>query len=351
MLSPEAVIPAALAAGMITPADIVDGTVDVRSIGRSHPVALLSVAGAPRLVFKSFAPKRGDTDGERAREIAVAALAKAIPALGRLLAPQVDWPADDDVIVSHAVPGQTPWLLDGLGGSEIAGAPLDWAGLVAIVAAPLAACHRATARLTRDDGSVPPCLDAGPPWGLRLFDGDGPADLWASPPLLPVLRRMAASPAIVAGTRRARAAWRRVCLVHGDLKHDNLLVARADNETSLTLIDWEMARLGDPAWDLAALLVRLVLANAPGPPWPEATVTAAATLVSAYATAATIPPPALAQRVVLYTGAWLQMTALQYLSVMGGAAPADQLEPMLTAAATTLAEADAITATLLAALP
>lgn len=349
MLTPDQVIPAALAAGMITPADIVEAGVEVHSIGRSHPVARLSVAGVPRLVFKSFGVTRGDTDGTRAREVAVAELGLAIPALGRLLAPQIPFAGDAEVVVSAHVPGQTPWLLDGVGGSEIAGEPLDWAGLVAIVAAPLAAMHRATAGLAREGATVPDCLRTTIPWGLRLFDGDGPADLWQSPPLVPLLRRLAASPAIVAGTRRARAAWRMRCLIHGDLKHDNLLVAREAGAARLTLIDWEMARLGDPAWDLAGLLVRLVLANAAGPAWPEPTVGAAAMLVRAYAAAAAMPAPPLAQRMVLYTGAWLQMTALQYVSLMGGAPPGDQLEPMLTAAATTLAEADAITRAVLAA--
>ncbi|MGP4110001.1 phosphotransferase family protein [Streptomyces sp. 4N509B] len=49
-----------------------------------------------------------------------------------------------------------------------------------------------------------------------------------------------------------RLTHRPFCLLHGDLHRDNLIVARADG--ALWTIDWELALLGDPVYDLATHL-------------------------------------------------------------------------------------------------
>jgi hypothetical protein len=54
-----------------------------------------------------------------------------------------------------------------------------------------------------------------------------------------------------------RAGWRASCLIHGDLKWDNVLVATGPSGRHVprpVLVDWEMAALGDPAWDVGVLL-------------------------------------------------------------------------------------------------
>jgi hypothetical protein len=49
--------------------------------------------------------------------------------------------------------------------------------------------------------------------------------------------------------------WRRLCLMHGDMKADNvLIVSRPDGGRELKLIDWELANLGEPLWDAACAL-------------------------------------------------------------------------------------------------
>jgi aminoglycoside phosphotransferase (APT) family kinase protein len=49
-----------------------------------------------------------------------------------------------------------------------------------------------------------------------------------------------------------RLTGRPFCLLHGDLHRDNLIVAASDS--SLWTIDWELALLGDPVYDLATHL-------------------------------------------------------------------------------------------------
>lgn len=49
---------------------------------------------------------------------------------------------------------------------------------------------------------------------------------------------------------RLRRTWRPECLVHGDFKWGNVL----PTDDGMVVVDWELARLGPPAWDLACVL-------------------------------------------------------------------------------------------------
>ena len=52
----------------------------------------------------------------------------------------------------------------------------------------------------------------------------------------------------------ARAGWRRDTLIHGDMKFDNVVVRAAQTpEQSLHVVDWELADVGDAAWDVASI--------------------------------------------------------------------------------------------------
>jgi len=54
---------------------------------------------------------------------------------------------------------------------------------------------------------------------------------------------------------RARAGWRRDALMHGDMKFDNIVVRGAQtSEQTLHVVDWELADVGDAAWDVASIL-------------------------------------------------------------------------------------------------
>jgi Phosphotransferase enzyme family len=55
---------------------------------------------------------------------------------------------------------------------------------------------------------------------------------------------------------RVRTGWRRNALIHGDMKFDNVVV-RADPDGSgetMHVVDWELADVGDSAWDVASIL-------------------------------------------------------------------------------------------------
>lgn len=54
-----------------------------------------------------------------------------------------------------------------------------------------------------------------------------------------------------------RAGWRPSCLVHGDIKWNNVLVVPASNRArrspSLRIVDWELSMVGDPCWDVGSV--------------------------------------------------------------------------------------------------
>lgn len=92
----------------------------------------------------------------------------------------------------------------------------------------LAAMHKATARLLRQ----PPVADVTAPvatidqsllWILRLVDGDCPAELWANPLVADVLSQILGRAELVAGLRRARAAWFYRCWFHAAPIHEDAL--------------------------------------------------------------------------------------------------------------------------------
>jgi hypothetical protein len=50
------------------------------------------------------------------------------------------------------------------------------------------------------------------------------------------------------------AEWRFDSLIHGDMKWDNVLVFPASGGLDFRIVDWELADLGDPDWDVGAVL-------------------------------------------------------------------------------------------------
>lgn len=332
-LAPEDVIPTVRGAGLISDEVLVTQGVRVEQVGRSHPVYRLSVGGTPAYYLKSFGPTRGQTDGDPARERCVAALAAERPALAAAMPESVDWAGPDRTLVTRAVAGQAAWAMDG---AVEEARPEAWAALVGMAAPVLAAVHRATRDLAAPGATPPGALTPPLPWGLRLFSGDGPPDLFEQPHLAAEIHRAAADPATIRGLRAARACWRPMCLIHGDMKHDNLLVR--DDGAGAVLVDWEMARIGDPCWDLAGLASHLPMISLQADGWGRATREGCAVLLRAYAGESRLPVPALARRLVLYMGAWLLMAAIQHRSAQAedGEDGAGQL---IAKAAATFAEA------------
>jgi aminoglycoside phosphotransferase (APT) family kinase protein len=96
---------------------------------------------------------------------------------------------------------------------------------------------------------------ARPPWVLFLAEPDHWMYINASHATLELLRILQASNQLCRSFEALRSEWRDVALIHGDLKWDNILVsgdAPSARAATLRVVDWELARVGDPCWDVGA---------------------------------------------------------------------------------------------------
>ncbi len=118
-------------------------------------------------------------------------------------------------------------------------------------------------------------------------------------------------------------AWSPETLIHGDLKLDNCLLEDADGtEVRLRLIDWELAGLGDPVWDLATAVQEFLLL-APGGT-PDDAQRAAGHLLETYIARADTTgggKDALFERCGLYIGCRLVQSAFELASLETATAP------------------------------
>jgi thiamine kinase-like enzyme len=94
----------------------------------------------------------------------------------------------------------------------------------------------------------------GLPWSLTADEkllqspGYGPAGIQLA-------SLLQAFPDLLFRIRQIASAWQFDCIVHGDLKWDNLLVGPADSgRLRFHVIDWELADVGDASWDVGSVL-------------------------------------------------------------------------------------------------
>jgi thiamine kinase-like enzyme len=120
----------------------------------------------------------------------------------------------------------------------------------------LAALHRLT-RSAEADKALARKLHHDHPWILSFHE-----------PTLAMIDRMSAANLKLVriiqqfgnfgeSLERLHSGWRRDTLLHFDLKADNWLVLRPHRQgrfTRLNLVDWELAGIGDAAWDIGSVL-------------------------------------------------------------------------------------------------
>ena len=116
-------------------------------------------------------------------------------------------------------------------------------------AAVLSAYHIALSPET-NTASFPKLL----PWVLQLND-HGAYKLFPNNPENGKLIAMIQEHAILKEhLLKLKSEWQQTHFIHGDIKWVNFLVTDKDDDKGLKLIDWELADIGDPLWDVAGLL-------------------------------------------------------------------------------------------------
>ncbi len=74
-----------------------------------------------------------------------------------------------------------------------------------------------------------------------------------SPACRQLLDSIQNDPVFIHQLRSNASHWRPECVIHGDLKWDNVVVTNRPDDC-VKLVDWELATFGDPAWDVAGVL-------------------------------------------------------------------------------------------------
>ncbi|HEV2739816.1 MAG TPA: phosphotransferase [Candidatus Elarobacter sp.] len=314
--------------GSLRASDVVDGDVCVTEAGRRNRNFKV-VRGGARGFFVKQAPSRiADATGSVNREAAVlhfAASHQAFAPIAALAPAMIDYDPQRHALTTELF--ERSESLNELHG-RVRSFPPDVARKTG---AAIAAYHAAGSAIAGD--AVAASFPRTPHWVFFVAQSGSdtlPGGTGGMPQVLASLRAM---PDVAAALAALAAVWESTALIHGDVKWDNLLLVGDEPERELRIVDWELADIGDPAWDVACALASylnwwlLALPTDPSQPdlaamiphapyplpsaWP-----ALATLWTAYAERLGLDQERaerLFRRVVRFLGARLVLTAFEVM--------------------------------------
>jgi tRNA A-37 threonylcarbamoyl transferase component Bud32 len=234
--------------GLLDYRAVVDGDVMVVEGARRHHNYSVIRRNGPGLFVKQMQPDQAFSAQTLQKEAACYALMESDPALAPIAAIMPRFRAydpDRHLLVMELIG-------DGENLTEVHRRenkfPVDVARRVGIM---LAGYHDVSARelLPRANAMLFP---GQPPWILsfHLMPRGSVQNLSAANgQFMDILQRY---PDFGQSLDRIRANWRRDVLIHGDMKFDNLVVH--NGEGTMHVVDWELADVGDSAWDVASIL-------------------------------------------------------------------------------------------------
>jgi Ser/Thr protein kinase RdoA (MazF antagonist) len=245
-----------IARGILGAQDAAWSAPTAEDVSASHRSIRVRLEGRARW-FVKWADAERSHGRDLGSEAAVYRLSTVFPQLARVLPRCWLVGERDDILVLDALPG------------EPLSSVLDWEGLDRPGAAlDLAAYGSATATFH----AVRPPRFGAAPWLIEALEPRWGDYEWLPRWCADFLRRLRASPRFRAGFLAARREWRPGCLVHGDLRWANVLLERRDDRRRVWIVDWELACLGDPAWDVGCAVGDMVVtrvqgARSPAAPW------------------------------------------------------------------------------------
>lgn len=260
MLRLEDALPRLHERGLVGSAQIVAGGVRAWGAARRNLHLVVELRDRPGFLLKQPDPGVADTRLTVRREADFYRFCSEEPGAGAVakLLPRVHLPAFEDgaLLVELAEGAQTlsrEWRLRP--GSDFPEAPsLNLgAALGALHAAFRSPALAADPRLAGLSDRPPAYLAAHQPRPLALR--------YYSPAQLKICRLIQTERKILDGLDKARAAWRVETLIHGDIRSDNVLVVKpaSDRTAAVLVVDWELVRWGDPAWDVGGALQDFVV--------------------------------------------------------------------------------------------
>lgn len=247
----EEVLAQALDWGLVTATDIVDGDLTVSSSARRNLNLRLERRRAPSYLIKRADLESGvsETISNESRFYRFCANEPGLARVAALMPSLAGTFESDQVLALELVSGaRSLWqVYCDHGPRALPTAPPRELGRA------MATLHAAFAEGGSSCAARPPGTREGAP-GYFWYHEPSPQILrTASPARLALCRSLQDEPAIGEGLAAAWASWQRSeSVIHGDVRSENLLILDGASDTpKVLLVDWELAQIGDPAWDLA----------------------------------------------------------------------------------------------------
>jgi len=251
VLEPPDVVRLLLDRGLVDARHLVNGDLTVLDCSRRN--RNFKVLSGPE---HGYVVKQGLTDEKRAtvrHEAAIYGLLRAAPKVAHLV-PRLRVTGRDAVIVVEMTRGSQNLREYH---ERSGGVPRS---IAASLGSAVAAIHTHVGAAGVESSS---------PHGLALHRPDLAVFRHASQGCLEVARIITQSPSLAAAIDQLREGWTASAFIHADLRLDNCIVtppAGAGRRHGMQLVDWELARWGDPAWDVGSVFAEFLaiwIASAP----------------------------------------------------------------------------------------
>lgn len=259
-LTSGTLVPYLIDRSVLTAAEILNDDFTILDAGRRNRNFKISRRDGSGIFVKQIPVMAVETTQSLQREATLYALAENNPAADglRALMPRLrHYDAGRHLVAVDLVPNSQSLTFYQMQVAGVSGAMEDIATQLGSL---LAICHGQSPDIlteSREKGIFPGVL----PWILNFAESGEKIIPTMSGGARAILAAVRQEPGLAQNISRLRDEWGRSCLIHGDLKWENFLVSPkggADGGAQVELIDWELADLGDAAWDAACVLASFI---------------------------------------------------------------------------------------------
>lgn len=234
-----------VACGWLTTADAADPGLRVDSLTRSHQVVRVTAPDGRAVIVKQPTPDARQSGRSLDRELYVYRLAGWMDALSKTLPAPLLIDETRQLLVCESFAFERKW-------PDVMGIePLSAPGVAKQLGQAMAGWHRATKDIALEPSPAPGILYIADSIETALEGRSGSAQAF--------MRSIAADPELSEALREGAEVYQSACLIHGDIRPDNWVVMRDKVPIILKVFDWEMAGLGDPAWDVGSACAESII--------------------------------------------------------------------------------------------
>jgi hypothetical protein len=230
---------------LVGAADLVDGELRIEQVSRRNAVFTVAVDGTSGYVLKCGAGRSRASTIHQERAVYDWLSTHAEPELRRHLVRAIAYDAQEDTLALELVDDAVSLV------EQVVATRRCSIRVATGLGQALASLHRIAACDEANSG-IPARL----PWvfvihrpGINTF-----RDVSAANRIL--IRTAQSTPALGDALDRLHTRWTTCCLIHNDLRWENILIpgsCRRQPGTAFKIVDWDVAGWGDPAWDVGTV--------------------------------------------------------------------------------------------------